>query len=98
KGTIEADVTVALPTIKDVPKEDVKVDIEGTLDALNIPGVVEGLALSGGPLALKTEPGGFTIKGAAQLAGRDTSIDWQQYFESKGHPYAMKVAASVGAD
>jgi hypothetical protein len=98
KGTIDAQVDVGLPTVKDVPKEEVNVEIAGTLNALNIPDVVEGLPLSGGPLELKTEPGGFTIKGSAQLAGRDTKIDWHQFFESAGHPYSMKVTASVGAD
>jgi len=98
KGTIDANLTVALPTLKDLPKDKVEVSIEGTLSELNIPDVVEGLPLSGGPLALKTEPGGFTIKGKAQVAGRDTTIDWHQYFVSKGNPYSMKVAASVGAD
>lgn len=98
KGTIDASVKIALPTIKDVPKEEVNVDIDGTLTDLNLPDVVQGLALSGGPLKLKTEPGGFKIKGSAQLAGRDTTLDWHQYFESKGHPYSMQVTASVGAD
>ncbi len=98
KGTIEADIEVALPTIKDVPKEDVNVSVKGTLTDLNIPAVVEGLPLSGGPLALETTPGGFTVKGKAQLAGRDTTLDWHQYFVAKGNPYSMKIVASVGAD
>lgn len=98
KGTIDAQINVGLPTIKDVPKEQVEVSIDGTLTELNIPEIVEGLPLSGGPLALKTEPGGFKVQGTAQLAGRDTTVDWHQYFESAGHPYSMKVVASIGAD
>lgn len=98
KGTIEADIEVALPTIKDLPKDDVKVSIKGNLSDLNIPAIVQGLPLSGGPLALETQAGGFTIKGNAQLAGRDTVIDWHQYFVSQGNPYSMKVVAKVGAD
>ncbi len=98
KGTIDAAVSVGLPTIKDIPKEDVKVDINGTLSELSIPEVVEGLTLSGGPLALATEPGGFRIKGDAALAGRATKLEWHQYFESKGNPYSMKIDASIGAD
>lgn len=98
KGTIDAQVDIGLPTVKDVPKEQVEVSIEGTLTDLDIPGIVEGLPLSGGPLTLKTEPGGFTIKGSAKLAGRNTSVDWHQYFDSEGHPYSMKVVAGIGAD
>ena len=98
KGTIDAAVDISLPTVKDVPKEQVNVGIKGILTDMNVPGIVEGLALSGGPLNLETQPGGFTVKGSAQLAGRDTTLDWHQYFESKGNPYSMKVVASVGAD
>lgn len=98
KGVIDAKVKIALPTVKDVPKEQVNVDIDGVLTEMNLPDAVEGLALSGGPLNLKTEPGGFKIKGNAQLAGRDTILDWHQFFESKGNPYSMQVTASVGAD
>lgn len=98
EGTIDAKVHVAMPTIKDIPKEDVIVDIDGTLSDVNVPEVVEGLTLSGGPLALKTEPGGFRLKGDAQLAGRPVTMDWHQYFESKGNPYSMQIAAQIGAD
>lgn len=98
KGTIEAVVDVSLPTVKDVPKELVNVDINGVLTDLDIPGIVQGLPLTGGPLTLVTEPGGFKIKGNAKLAGREAVIDWHQYFESKGNPYSMKVVAQIGAD
>ena len=54
--------------------------------------------MTGGPLNLVTEPGGFRIKGQAQLAGHATMLDWHQFFESKGNPYSMQVKASVGAD
>lgn len=98
KGTIDAAVHVALPTIKDVPKEEVKVDIDGTLSDLSIPEAVEGLTLAGGPLTLKTEEGGFRVKGDANLAGRPTKMEWHQYFESAGHPYSMQITASAVAD
>lgn len=98
KGLIDAKVHVGLPTIKDVPKEDVTVNVGGTMTELNIPDVVEGLTLSGGPLAIQTESGGFRIKGSAQLAGRAMTMEWHQYFESKGNPYSMQIAAGIGAD
>lgn len=98
KGTIAADVTVALPTVKDVPKDAVNVDINGTLTDVNVPGIVNGLPLSGGPMTLATEEGGFRLKGDAQLADRDVKMEWHQYFSSAGRPYSMQVKASVGAD
>ncbi len=98
KGTIDAALDIGLPTVEDVPKEDVKVDIKGTLTDIEVPGIVVGLTLSGGPLSLQTEEGGFRIKGDAKLAGRDTKMEWHQYFESAGHPYSMQVNASINAD
>lgn len=98
KGTVAASVEVALPTVKDVPKDDVKVSIKGTLADLNVPEIVNGLTLSGGPLDLATEEGGFRVMGSAQLAGRDVTLDWRQYFESEGNPYSMQIKAKIGAD
>ncbi len=97
-GNISADLEIGMPTLKDVPKEKVNVSINATLNDMNVPDIVNGLPLSGGPLSLITEEGGFKIKGSAQLAGRDVVLDWHQYFESKGNPYSMKIAASIGAD
>jgi len=98
KGAIEAEVEVGLPTLKDLPKEEVNVSVKGILSDIEIPAVVEGLALSGGPLEMATEPGGFKIKGHAKLAGRDTELDWHQFFSSEGNPYSMRVEAKLGAD
>ncbi len=98
KGTIDAAIAVSLPTMKDVPKDAVNVDVKGTLTDLLLPNAVKGLPLSGGPLIVATEPGGFRIKGDAQLGGRAGVIDWHQYFESKGKPYSMQVSARLGAD
>ncbi len=98
KGTIDAQVDIGLPTIKDMPKDEVEVGIDGTLSDLDIPNIVQGLPLSGGPLHLKTEPGGFRIDGPAKLAGREVDMAWHQYFESKGNPYSMQVKAKIGAD
>ncbi len=98
KGTIAADVTVGLPTVKDVPKDAVKVGINGTLNDIDIPAIVNGLPLSGGPLTLATEDGGFRINGDAKLAGRPTKMEWHQYYDSTGRPYSMQVKANIGAD
>ena len=98
KGVIEAKVEVGLPTIDDVPKEDVNVSVNGTATGVDIPNIVEGLGVTGGPLKIATEPGGFRITGDASLAGRATSVDYHQYFESEGNPYSTKVVARIGAD
>jgi hypothetical protein len=72
--------------------------VSGTARDVDIPDVVEGLAITGGPLKIATEPGSFRITGQASLAGRPAKVDYHQYFESEGNPYSTKVVASIGAD
>jgi hypothetical protein len=98
KGDVDLNVKVGLPTLADVPKEDVKVDINGTINNALLPGVVNGLDLSGGPLNVATEPGGFRVKGSAKLAGRETTLEWHQNFDASDEPYSMQVKAKIGAD
>lgn len=98
KGTIAGTVEVGLPTLADIPKEDVNVSVKGTLDRLEIPGLVKGLPLTGGPLQLATEEGGFRVTGNAKLAGRDVATEWHQYFVKTGHPYSMQIKAKISAD
>lgn len=95
KGMADVTVTVGLPTLADLPKEEVKVKVEGTLSELYLPDVVRGLALSGGPLALDTMEGGFTLKGEAKLDGQPVTLDMVQYFSSEGREYLTKVDAKI---
>jgi len=97
-GTINMNVQLNFPTVEDLPKEEVRVKLDGKLNNVKIPNVVKGLELTGGPLDLRSEKGAFFIKGDAQLAGRDISLDWTQYFEAAGNPFEMQVKAQIGAD
>lgn len=98
KGAFDGSIHVAMPTLKDLPKDQVTVEVEGTLTDILIPDAVKGLPLSGGPLAVKTEPGGFRVKGDAQLGGRAGKIEWHQNFVSAGKDYSMQVKSQMNAD
>ena len=98
KGTIDMKVNIALPTKKDMKKEEVKVKIDGTLKDITVPKVVEGLDLTGGPYALNVDAGFFTVKGSGQLAGRAITLDWKQFFSAAGNPYEAQIKAQLGAD
>lgn len=98
KGNVEMVTTVKLPTKKDLPKEEVIVKIDATLKDILLPGVVEGLDLTGGPYALKVADGQYSVKGSGQLAGRDVTLDWMQYFDSAGKAFDSKVTAKISAD
>lgn len=98
KGVVDADIVIGLPTVKDVPKEEVKVKMTGTLSDLYLPKVVEGLALSEGPLSLETAEGSFTLKGEARLDGHSVTLDMVQYFNPAGRDFATKIDAKITSD
>ena len=98
KGNMKAKLDVSFPTVKDLPKDKVKVSVDGTLTDLNIPGMVKGLALSGGPLSLKVDGGKVSVNGSALIGGRAVTADWVQYLDSAGAPFSMQVKAKLGVD
>ncbi len=95
KGIADIQVAVGLPTLEEVPKEEVKVKVTGTLTELMLPKVVEGLTLTDGPLALETLEGGFTLKGDAKLDGQPVTLDMTQYFNAEGREFLTKVDAKI---
>ena len=98
QGRADMELDISFPTVKDIPKEDVKVAVKAKLHDVTIPKVVEGLDLTGGPFDLTVKDGAFGVKGTGKLAGRDITLDWDQFLESKGKPYAMKAKAQIVAD
>ncbi|MBN8520781.1 MAG: AsmA-like C-terminal domain-containing protein [Alphaproteobacteria bacterium] len=98
KGNIEMSARLEFPTIKDAPREAFKVNAKATLTNVTLPGVVETMTLTGGPLTLDVQDGSFRVAGSGQLDGRDITLDWHEFFDPAGHPYLSKVTASVSAD
>ena len=98
KGIIDMATQIEFPTIKDMPKEVVKVKVDATLTDVFLPKIVEGLDLSGGPMTLHVGEGSFGVKGNGQLAGRDVTFDWMQYFDPAGKPFDYQIKAKISAD
>lgn len=98
EGKINADVTLGFPTLEDLPKEEVKVKIKGTVNDILLPDVVQGLPLSGGPYDLSFNEGLISLKGSGQLSERPITVEWQQYLDSTGKDYESKIIAKVTAD
>lgn len=91
-------VDVSFPTIKNLPVEDVNVDVNATLNDLLLPELVKGQDLSGGPYALQVADGMIKMKGSGQLAGRPITLDWTQPVHSEGQDTLMAVSATVDSD
>ncbi len=98
KGNVDLKVHINFPTVKDLPKEKVKVKVTGKLYDVLLPGVVSGLDISGGPYDLVVEDGAFDVKGSGRLSGRDVTFTWKQYLNSEGKEFSSRVNASLVAD
>lgn len=98
KGQIDLSANLEFPTLKDAPREAFKVIAKATLSDVTLPKVVEGMTLTGGPLALAVGEGSFTVKGNGKLEGRDIALTWHEYFDAKDKPYAAQVKAQMVAD
>lgn len=98
KGAVDMHVKIALPTKKDLPRDEVKVIIDATMKDVLIPKVVQGLDLTGGPYTLNVAEGSFGVKGSGKLSGRYITLDWKQYFSAAGNPFEAQVKAQLGAD
>lgn len=98
KGDLDMVVEVSFPTIKDLPKEDVKVNASGTVTNVLLPDVVKTLDLTGGPMKLTVTQDKALLSGKGKLEGRSVTLDWEQFFESEGHPYSSKIKADMDAD
>ena len=97
-GDVSADLHIALPTVANLDKDDVKVKITGTADKTKLPAVVNGLDFTGGPLSVDVKDGAFTVKGKGFLSGRAISLTWKQFFDPAGKPYESQVQAQLKAD
>jgi hypothetical protein len=98
KGTVDMKVNLAFPTKKDLPKDQVKVKIDATLNDVTMPKVVQGLDLTGGPYALKVADGAFSVVGKGKLSGRDIALDWKQFFDATGQAFESQIKATLVAD
>lgn len=97
-GTVDFNVKLQFPTVKDLPKEEVIVDLNGVVTDLKLPSVVKGLDLTGGPYDLGYKDGEITLKGDGALGGYPAKVDWFQYLDSTGKEFESKITASVSAD
>lgn len=98
KGHADLSVNISLPTKKDVKVADVKVTAKGTLTDMDLPNVVHGQSISGGPYTLKIEKNLLNVKGKGQISNRPIDLDFSQYLVSAGAPYSMKAKALLTAD
>jgi hypothetical protein len=98
KGQLSAEVSVQFPTHKNIKVEEVKVGLNGTLRDVVLPDVVRDLDLTGGPFDIKIEDEKFMLQGKGMLQQRQVALEYEEFLNSKGRPYASKVKADLSVD
>lgn len=98
EGNIDFDLSLNFPTLKNLPKEEVTVVIDGTINDAKLPKIVRDLDLTGGPYNLTFSKGEIGLKGKGKLSDRDIELNYQQYLDPKGKDFDMKVNAKLLAD
>ena len=98
KGNVDFDLNLQFPLLKDLPKEEVIVKLDGKITNLTLPNVVKDMSLSRGPFDLSYKEGLITLKGSGGFDGRDVTLEYLQYFDPTGKDFDMKVTASLMTD
>ena len=95
-GYVDAVVDIEIPLLKNLPLEDVKVTVNGTVNGADIPNAFRGLSLSGGPYEIYATTQEIKVKGSGELQGKAITLDWHEYFSAKSAPeYVSKITADV---
>jgi hypothetical protein len=98
KGQASLNVDVSFPTLRDLPVEKVMVKAKAKAQDVLLPGLINGLDVSGNGIDVAVDKGEITIKGPAKLQGRDTKVDFHAFFNSDGKPYVFQAKAGILAD
>jgi hypothetical protein len=94
-GAAKATININFPAHKDIKVEDVKVNAEGVLSDVTLPGVMKTLTLTGGPLEFSVKDNLFHLSGDAKIEGQATKIDYREFLNSEGQDYKSKIAANL---
>ncbi|MBI2233515.1 MAG: heme utilization protein [Micavibrio aeruginosavorus] len=98
EGSADLQLNVSFPTLKELPAEKIDVTATGTGDKILMPGLVNKLDVSGGPVKVAVKDKRVDVSGKGRIDGRDMNFTYAQYFEAKGNPFGMQVVADVMAD
>ncbi len=98
KGNTKATININFPAHKDLRVADVKVNAEGVMSDVTLPGVMKNLVLTGGPLDFTVKDNQFRLAGEAKIEGQAAKIDYREFLNSEGQDYKSKVTATLVVD
>lgn len=98
KGKTKLNAKVSFPALKDLPKDDVKVVVQATLNDVLLPSIVRGMDLTGGPYNLSVKGGGVTVSGQGALNKQPIDLTYTQYIDPSTAPFLSSIKAKILAD
>jgi len=96
-GDAKVDVNFKFPLYSKLKLEDLKVTAKAEMDNVLLKGVVAGLSLAGGPMALSLHDNALEVSGKGTLGAMPVTFDWLRNF-SPGAAVAAKIGASLPLD
>lgn len=81
-GSADVDVSFKFPLHHGLHISEVKVTADAKINDLLMPGMVAGMAVSGGPMQLNVSNGALAVKGTGKLGNMPITFDWNKNFEA----------------
>lgn len=98
KGSTSLQAKVVFPALKDLPADNVRVEVDATLKDILLPSIVHGLDLTGGPYNLTVKGGAVTIAGQGALGGKAIDLTYMQAINLAASDYLSKIKAKITTD
>ncbi len=90
-GNVTMSLGLDFPTTKTAKTEHIKVDVDAVMRNANLPDVVSGITLTGGPLALKGSPDKILLRGDVRLNEAPSFLTYETYFSKENAPFVQKL-------
>lgn len=93
-GMSTVDVNFKFPLRHDLALSQVAIDAKAQMSDVRLGDLFAGLEVTGGPLSLEVTNRTMNVKGAAQLSGQPTDLEWTKNF-APDTPFSNQIKARV---
>lgn len=90
-GNVQMSLGLDFPTTKTAKTEHIKVDVDAVMTNANLPDIVGGITITGGPLALKGSPEKILLRGDVRLNNAPSNLTYETYFSHDNVPFVQKL-------
>ncbi len=98
EGSADLNIRFRAQTKKDLPLEDIFLEVDGRIAEMFIPKLVKGLDVRSEDVTFTIKDKLISAKGTTRILESDVSYVWQQYMKGKDQPFKMKLDADLMAN